>query len=170
MISKKIIYSDKTTVCQPFKFIVCLKRVYALGTLCHVLISFIDRNQFGIQIRSISLPQQNVVLPTCKLQCQISRTTSPFRTMNKSNHIQWVALSREMLKQYACVTLRARQKQRKTFVLFSMAFMMWKRHPKYYIANDNGEILLQIHFRYLFGMVYIVVCVFAKNEPIISID
>lgn len=62
------------------------------------------------------------------------------------------------------------KKQRKTFVLFSMAFMMWKRHRKYYIANDNGEILLQIHFRYLFGMLCIVVCVFAKNEPIISID
>lgn len=36
--------------------------------------------------------------------------------------------------------------------------MMWKRHRKYYVANDNGEILLQIHFRYLF-LVSMCVCV-----------
>lgn len=51
--------------------------------------------------------------------------------------------------------------------------MMWKRHRKYYVANDNGEILLQIRFRYLSLVsmcVWALSFVRAGNERILSID
>lgn len=120
---------------------------------------------FGVSIEygAYAMVRWNAVcIPTCKLQYQISRTIprhfQPSECVDriKSNGMEKATrggVSIPMTKTMRSWRHIVAQMKK---LLPDRAFMMWKRHRKYYIANDNGEIPLHIHLASLHGFCVVV--------------